>query len=508
MGAACRHLAPRRADAERPRPGPIRVSELVSRFARVYRAQPDRILIHVPSEGTSLTAGDVWRAHVAYERALRASGLRPGQLLLMAAGNHACTVPLFLAARSMGLAVAAVDAGTTAAEVRAIAEEFDASGIISRNAGRGVALTDGIFVTRRDASSDAPHAGTALLKITSGSTGVPKAARTTDAQLIADSEQIVAGMGIGPDDTQMAVIPLSHAYGASVVLVPLILQGTPIVLRDAFIPQQLPDDAAVYRARTFPAVPYMFEYFLANPPRAGWPRQLRTLISAGALLGAPTIHGFLDAFGMKIHSFYGASESGGISYEDSDDADGAGTVGTPLPGVTVTLRDDEEAPAGSGRVHVRSAGVARGYVGRQGEDFCDDGFLTGDYGRYDAHGRLQLTGRVSSFINVAGRKVQPAEVEQVLRQMPGVRDVRVVPAPDPQRGEQVVACLAVDRAHASAVTTMAVRTFCSSRLAAYKIPRAVVVLESIPLTARGKTDRRRLEELVRARTAGITEQLC
>ena len=159
-------------------------------------------------------------------------------------------------------------------------------------------------------------------------------------------------------------------------------------------------------------------------------------------------------------------------------------------------------------MHVASTGVAGGYVGERSEEFFDGGFLTGDYGAFDGCGRLTLTGRVSSFINVAGKKVQPAEVEDVLRQMPGVCDVRVMGAPDTQRGEQVVACLVAHAGAAAPVSTLAVRRFCSARLAAYKIPRTVILLDAIPLTPRGKTDRRALEERVRATIAGIPEQLC
>ena len=489
------------------------MSALVTRFAHLCEAQPERKLIHVPAERRSLTTTDVWRAHLAYSDAFRSTGLQPGQLLVLAVGNRVSLVPLFLAARSCGLAVAAVDGGTTAAELTHLVEHFEAAAAVAPITeapplGSPQAIAGDLALVTSPGTVPPAYAGVALLKLTSGSTGLPKATRNTDAQLITDSEQIVRGMGIGCDDTQIAVIPLSHAYGTSVILVPLLLQGTPIVLRESFVPQQLPADAAVYGARVFAGVPYMFEYFLSNRPPAGWPATLRTLISAGAPLPRETVRAFAAAYGLKIHTFYGATESGGITYDASDEVHPFDTVGTPLPGVTVTLRADNEAPAGGTRVHVRSAGVACGYVDDAGESFCDGGFLTGDYGTFDEQGRLRLTGRVSTFINVAGKKVQPREVEEALRQMPGVRDVRVMSAADPQRVERVVACLIVDRATAADVTTLAVRRFCSSRLAAYKIPRTVLCLDAMPLTPRGKTDRRALEALVRARIAGITEQLC
>jgi acyl-CoA synthetase (AMP-forming)/AMP-acid ligase II len=156
---------------------------------------------------------------------------------------------------------------------------------------------------------------------------------------------------------------------------------------------------------------------------------------------------------------------------------------------------------------VRSDAVGCGYsdpgrpVEQPHETRCDgfagEGFLMSDYGTFDAGGRLVLLGRTSSFVNVAGRKVQPAEVEQVLRTMPGVADARVVAAPDRRRGQQIVACVVADR-RVAGVTALSVRRFCAGRLAAHKVPRAIVFLDAIPLTGRGKTDREALDAAVRA----------
>jgi acyl-CoA synthetase (AMP-forming)/AMP-acid ligase II len=275
-------------------------------------------------------------------------------------------------------------------------------------------------------------------------------------------------------------------------MMPLLMQGTAIVLRESFVPHQLPADARRFGARLFPGVPFMFDYFLANSPVGGWPASLQRLMSAGAPLLPSTVRAFHERFGVKIHSFYGATETGGIAFDDSEDVDDSGTIGRPLPGVEVTLRSDGEM----GRIHVRSAAVATGYTDATNEGFTDGGFLTGDYGSWDADGRLTLRGRVSSFVNVAGRKVHPDEVEQVLREMPGIRHVRVVAAPDAKRGQQIVACIV---ANGASVTPLTVRQFCAARLAPHKIPRSVVFLDTIPLTGRGKTDRAALDELIRSR---------
>ena len=112
-------------------------------------------------------------------------------------------------------------------------------------------------------------------------------------------------MRIRPEDAQIAVIPLSHSYGLSVLLMPLLLQGTAIVLRESFVPQQLPADAHHTGATRLPGVPFMFDYFVEHPPAEGWPERLTGVISAGARLSSDTATAFHRAFGVKIHGFYG-----------------------------------------------------------------------------------------------------------------------------------------------------------------------------------------------------------
>src|SRR3954454_14743045 len=473
------------------------VSTLVTRFADVCRDDPARPLIHLPVTGEALTASAIWDAHEQYADRLARGGVGEGHVVVSAVGNTASAPALLLACRALDAVVMAVDACATPAEVDALAVRFGAAAIVNADA---VRCSRG--AVRR-------HAGAAILKLTSGSTGAAKATRTTEAQMIADALHIIGAMDIRAADTQIAAIPMSHSYGLGNLLLPLLLQGTACVLRDSFVPQLVPADAHRFGARIFPAVPFMFEYFLDHPPAGGWPPALQRLISAGAPLSAATVRAFHDRFGVKIHSFYGASETGGIAFDGDDEVDDSGTVGTPLPGVTVTLRDEQhpstiDQPSAishqpsRGRVHVSSAAVSSGYVDEASDAFVDSGFLAGDYGEWDSRGRLLLRGRVSSFVNVAGRKVQPDEIEAVLRTMPGVADVRVVAAPDARRGQQIVACIVVD-AQASSITTLVIRRYCAERLASYKVPRAIVFIERIPLTARGKTDRVALDALVRTR---------
>jgi acyl-CoA synthetase (AMP-forming)/AMP-acid ligase II len=147
-------------------------------------------------------------------------------------------------------------------------------------------------------------------------------------------------------------------------------------------------------------------------------------------------------------------------------------------------------------VHVRGAAVAARYDGPPDggpSPFCDGGFLTGDLGRF-CGGRLVLTGRVSEFVNVAGRKVLPGEVARVLEAMPGVAAALVLGVPCDARGEALLACIVPEGGRRPSIA--ALRTYCSDRLSSYKIPRHYVFVDALPVDQRGKTDRRALDRLL------------
>ncbi len=457
------------------------MSDIVQRFARIAADQPHRPVIYAPASKGTLSASQIWEQHLQLRQQMVALGVQPGQLVVSAAGNRPPAIPLLLACLSLQASLMPIDGSATAAELEQFADRFGAF---------VVAVPDGAtlrLVHRR--GNPATYRDVSLLKLTSGSTGFPKAILTSEPHLIADGERIIRTMGIAEHDTQLAVIPLSHSYGFGNLVMPLLLQGTAIVLRDSFVPTHVLDDAHTFRARVCAGVPYMFNYLAANSPADGWPSCLQLLISAGARLDTDTARAFHDRFAIKIHSFYGASETGGIAYDASDTVMEDGQVGTAMPGVTISLRPDDEAAAESGRIVVHSDAVAMGYSEEDDEHtFVDGGFVTGDLGLVDGDGRLTLTGRASPAVNVAGRKVHPAEVERVLRSMDGVDDVCVIAAPDARRGQQILACIISQRLSSA----LEVRQFCAARLPPHKVPRGIIFLRSLPLTERGKTDRARL----------------
>lgn len=477
------------------------MSEIVRRFARIALEQPERPLVYVSGTNDVLTASKLWQLHLELCQRLSSIGVGANHLVVSAAGNRPAAVPLLLACLALRAPLMPVDAGATHAEISEFAERFGASAVVlpddaaRMGARRSAPLVDGLRVEYHRIDGRA-FRDAAILKLTSGSTGFPKATLTAETHLIADGEQIIDAMGIGAADVQIAAIPLSHSYGFGNLIMPLLLQGTAFVLRESFVPQQVLFDARRFRARVFPGVPYMFNYLALNPPAEGWPSCLQLLISAGAPQDRSTIEAFQTRFGARIHAFYGASETGGIAYDGGNAVNETGYVGSPMRGVTITIREDDEAPQGSGRILVRSGSVASGYLHAMDEaedPFVDGGFLTGDYGFVDDRGDVTLTGRASAAVNVAGRKVHPAEVERVLRSMEGVVDACVIAAPDDRRGQQIVAFI-IGRQPLSALE---VRRFCATRLAPYKVPRAITFIQSFPVTPRGKIDHAQLSALAR-----------
>jgi acyl-CoA synthetase (AMP-forming)/AMP-acid ligase II len=485
-------------------------SEIVEAFTRVCTDRTDQRLLVSLSEQRSLTADAMFEEFAAVRAIFAGAGIGARELIVSVAGNRAAFFAVALACFDRNVVLMPADRGTTLAEAMALVDRWQASGLVlaemvaPETIGRPheiVALPGGLHLIRFTQCTPEPqaYAGGALLKLTSGSTGLPKATCTSERNLLEDTQHITQAMTIGPCDVQLGMIPISHAYGFGNLVMPLFTQGSRCILRDGFVPPLFASDAGTCEATVMHGVPFMFEVLIAQLPAEAWPPSLQRLISAGARLEPDTIRAFHARFGVKIHSFYGASEAGGICFDDGDDLGDTLLVGRPMPGVRVTLRPGEPgAPPGGGRVHVAGSAVAAGYAGLSGaasaqEGFVEGGFLTGDLGVFDDDGRLVLTGRVSSFINVAGRKVQPDEVEQTLRQMPGIADVRVLGAPDAKRGQMLVACL-VGRTHG--LTALEVRRFCSARLAAYKIPREYLFLDEMPRDERGKTSRRALEALV------------
>jgi acyl-coenzyme A synthetase/AMP-(fatty) acid ligase len=237
-------------------------------------------------------------------------------------------------------------------------------------------------------------------------------------------------------------------------------------------------------------VPAWFRSILRGEPGELSP-SLRLLVSAGAPLAPEVAREFRARFGRAIHVLYGASECGSIAYDRTGTAAERGTVGTLLEGVQLSLEPLEERDDGAGLVGVRSPALGLGYVPEERGDRARlDGarFQSEDLARW-RDGELELCGRISDWINVKGRKVDPRVVEAALAAHPRVREVVVVAKTQVETSDQVVRAVIV---RAGELDYMELVEWCRPRLAPYQVPRSVVFVEELPRNERGKLDRARL----------------
>ncbi len=341
-----------------------------------------------------MTVEDVWRASDEFAARFRASDLQPGQLILLATGNRAASVGLFLAARSLGLAVASVDTGTTVAEIGDLSERFGAAAIVAASTtGIGTCanktrFSDGLDLILLDGSTSVDYRDTALLKLTSGSTGLPKAARATEAQLIADSRQIVAGHGnrtgrhADRRDPALARVRVQRDTGSD-----CFCKGRRWCCENRSCRTSCRPTPAPSTPRRSRACPSCSSISSRTHRRTDGPAGSDGSSPQGrACQWRRSEASSIDSASRSTRSMARASREASPTTTATRSIDD--TVGRPLPGVTITIRPDSDTPPGTGRVHVRSAGVASGYVGETAEEFCGGGFLTGDYGALRPDGSI------------------------------------------------------------------------------------------------------------------------
>jgi acyl-coenzyme A synthetase/AMP-(fatty) acid ligase len=270
-------------------------------------------------------------------------------------------------------------------------------------------------------------------------------------------------MKIKPRDLNLAVIPLGHSYGLGNLVMPLIQQGTALVAASDYVPRQLAEWIVRYRITVLPLVPALLRV-LADLPAGTNFSSVRTVISAGAVLSPAIARAFQKRHRLKVHNFYGSSETGGICYDRTGNASLSGrSVGKPLEGVSVAIK--------AGRVVVSSAAVAA----RSGR------WPLNDVAEWNARGELVLVGRLGGEANIGGKKVHPREVERALRSLPGVMDAAVW---RDQGGGRDFLAAAVE----TSLSQRELERALGARLPAWKLPKKYRLARELPRNARGKLD--------------------
>jgi len=332
---------------------------------------------------------------------------------------------------------------------------------------------------------------------TSGTTGKAKAAARGTGGMWA----MVGLLAVVPytrEDVVLAPAPLFHSFGLLTLTVSMLL-GCTMVLPDSFDPEESLALIQEHGVTAASFVPVMIRRILSLPRTTIRPydlSSLRIMLASGSAMGAELRQEAVEVLGNVLYDLYGSTEAGWVAIATPEDmAADPRTLGAPVPGVEVAIlgEDGEVLPPGEhGTISVRSNAAFEGYASG-GATAEQGGYLSmGDLGWMDERGRLYVEGRADDMVVVGGENVYPAEVEEVIQSVRGVREATVIGIPDPEYGQALAAFVQ------GRVDPERVRRVAKERLASFKVPKVVKVLDDLPRTPTGKVRRTDLEELLRA----------
>ncbi len=428
---------------------------------------------------------------------------------------RAIAVPIALASPAPEVHYTLADSGAKACIVAPDLAPLVPSSVLSLDAHPRLAPLADPSLVRRDESlltGGVPldHDG-ALMLYTSGTTGRPKGALLSHANLSAQTRALREAWAMSPDDVLLHVLPMHHLHG--VVVAFLTAFTTPADIRFMkFSAEKIP--SALEGATVFMAVPTMYRRIVDHDRTQGEPararlaaaaRRLRLATSGSAALPATLARAWEAIAGSVPLERYGMTEIGMALSNPLDPLRRRpATVGFPLPSVDLEIVDDAGVPGdGPGQIRVRGPSVMRTYHGRPEatrEAFQGSWFMTGDVAVRDAEGYVRLLGRASTdILKSGGEKISALEVEEVLREHEAIEEVAVVGIEDADWGERVVAAVVARPGRADACATEAIRAWAKSRLAPFKVPRDVVVLDALPRNAMGKVLKSEVSRAVAAR---------
>jgi long-chain acyl-CoA synthetase len=346
---------------------------------------------------------------------------------------------------------------------------------------------------------DRDDTDTAVVLHTSGTTGKPKGAELTHGGLARNAEVGVRTLlKIGPDDVVMGCLPLFHVFGLTCGLNAAVTVGAMLTLIPRFDPAKALQVIARDHVTVFEGVPTMYSALLsvADDFPASATASLRLCASGGAALPVQVLTDFENRFGATILEGYGLSETSPIACFNHPDRDRkAGSIGTPIEGVEMRVVDDngrELAPGEAGEVQIRGHNVMKGYWNLPEETaaaISDDGwFGTGDIGKIDDDGYFYIVDRKKQMIIRGGLNIYPREIEEVLYEHPAVAEACVIGIPHDSLGEEVGAAVALKDGVSAEPEEL--REFVKQRVAAYKYPRKVWLVDALPKGPTGKIQRR------------------
>jgi long-chain acyl-CoA synthetase len=492
------------------------VVNLASNLVQSARTRAGKVAVRVGAAGTTYAELDRASSHVAGMLAER--GVQPGDPVGIMLPNVAefpviyygvlraggVVVPMNPLLKAREVAYYLGDSGARfifawhgfADEARGGAERVDCEVIVvdpATFAELAAAATPDERVVDREADD------LAVILYTSGTTGTPKGAELTHANLVRNAEVLCEDLlRLTPDDVIFGGLPLFHSFGQTCALNAAMASGASVTLLPRFTPDHALHILADHRVTVFEGVPTMYVALLGHPDRARYDvSALRVCVSGGAALPVEVLRGFEEAFGCLVLEGYGLSETSPVaSFNHPDRERKPGSIGTPIRGVEMRVvdKDGEEVPQGEiGEIVIRGHNVMRGYWRKPEETakaIPDGWFRTGDLGRVDKDGYFEIVDRKKDMIIRGGYNVYPREIEEVLYEHPAVAEAAVIGLLHAALGEEVGAAVVVKPG--SDVTAEELREHVKAQVAAYKYPRAVWLVDALPKGPTGKILKREI----------------
>lgn len=363
-----------------------------------------------------------------------------------------------------------------------------------------LALRDGVSPVYHEERHRNRHENDcAVIIYTSGTTGHPKGAMLSHHNLTSNVEQVRDRLHFTSDDRFLTLLPLFHAFAATVCMNVCLAAGCASLLMESFLPARTLEAIRTHGITVFPAVPALFHALLRVSKSPVDLVPVRFFVSGGAPLAPATLQALESTYGIPVLEGDGPTECSPVTTVNPIEGPRKiGSVGPALPGVDVAIFDENDEPLPTdvvGEIVVRGPNVMLGYLNQPeatAEAMKNGWYHTGDLGKIDSDGYVYIVDRKKDMIITSGLNVYPREIEDTLYGHPAVQDAAVIGVPDATRGEAVVAV--VVRKQGENVTDRDLMRFCRENLANYKTPRLVIFRDGLPRGETGKVLKRLLKK--------------
>jgi long-chain acyl-CoA synthetase len=510
---------------------PVNVAELLR---AAVAADPDKVAL--VDGGRRVSYRELDEQADAVGAGLAELGLVGGNRAAIAMGNSAEFVAVYLGAARAGIVAVPLNPTSTADEIARVLADSGARVCVA-DAATVAAVREAIasdrsasrlVVVGTDASGDEiPYArltgatsrvvsprdreGLALLMYTSGTSGSPRGAMLSHRALVANIEQAASTdpPPLTPDDVVLGVLPLSHVYGLNGVLGQVMRQQATLVIGRRFDPEETLRLIVQESVTVVPIAPPAISAWLRLDGISERLSSVRTLLSGAGPLAEETVRAFEERTGIAVEQGYGLTEAAPVVTTTlGTPAHKPGSAGRAVPGVQLRVVDErgrETDHDDAGEILVHGANLFSGYWPDGDAAPATDGWLaTGDIGFLDADGDLFLVDRLKEIVIVSGFNVYPSEIEEAIAEVGDVGECAVIGVPHDETGEAVVAYV-VQRGDAPAGDLVdQVLAHCERRLARFKVPSAVNVVDELPHSATGKVAKGRLRAAESRRAMGLT----